>query len=133
MYDLLRTSGRIVSFSTKPVSILPRTYTNVEVTGVVGYTIAIGIEDITAKYQQIIPYIEGINTDFSKAEYVIIRHSDSNALEVLALAWIDEETIQTTSLVNRTIHLYNVDSAVDARLVKMLRRNGFTQFNIVNS
>ena len=131
-YDLLRMPGVVVSFDTKPTAILPMSYKNVEVVGMVNYAIAIGIEDVTAKYQQVIPYIPDINKDFSKVEYVIIRHN-SGELEVLALPWIAENTIQSTTIVNRVIKLFNIDSAADARIAKMLRLNGFTEFTIENA
>lgn len=128
-YDILRQPGRIITFATKPTSILPISYTNVEVVGIVGYSIALSIEDISAKYQQILPFIPDMNKDFSRAEYVIIRHNGGD-LEVLALAWIEESTITTTSVVNKKITLFNVHSAVDQQLAKMLRLNGFVDYVI---
>ena len=128
-YDILRQPGRIITFDTKPTSILPMRYTNVEVVGIVGYSIALSIEDISAKYQQILPFLPEMNKDFSRAEYVIIRHNGGQ-LEVLALAWIEESTIKTTSVVNKKITLFNVHSAVDQQLVKMLRLNGFVDYVI---
>lgn len=99
-YDILRQPGRIITFDTRPTSILPMRYTNVEVVGIVGYSIALSIEDINAKYQQILPFLPDISKDFSRAEYVIIKHNGGD-LEVLALAWIEESTITTTSVVTK--------------------------------
>lgn len=130
-YDVLRVPGRIVSFDTKPTSILPGKYRNVEVVGIVTFAIALTITDIAAKYQQVLPYIPDINKDFTKVEYVIVKQ-DNGTLEVLALPWIEEGTIQTTSVVNRRINLYNVDSGSDQRLAKMLKLNGFSNFTIEN-
>lgn len=128
-YDILKQPGRVVTFDTKPTSILPLRYTNVEVVGVVGYSIALSIEDISAKYQQILPFLPDMSKDFSRADYIIIKHNTGD-LEVLALAWIEESTIKTTSVVNRKITLFNVHSAVDSQLAKMLRLNGFSDFTI---
>lgn len=128
-YDILRQPGRIITFDTRPTSILPMRYTNVEVVGIVGYSIALSIEDINAKYQQILPFLPDVSKDFSRAEYAIIKHNGGD-LEVLALAWIEESTIQTTSVVTKKITLFNVHSAVDQQLVKMLRLNGFTDYMI---
>ena len=104
-------------------------YTNVEVVGIVCYSIALSIEDINAKYQQILPFLPDMSKDFSRAEYVIIKHNGGD-LEVLALAWIEESTITTTSVVTKKITLFNVHSAIDQQLVKMLRLNGFTDYQI---
>ena len=131
-FDLLRKANRVVSFDTVPTSILPRSYANVTALGVVGYAVAVGIEDITAKYQQMLPYVPDIDTDFSKAEYVIVRHN-SGDLEVLALAWIEEGTITTTSVINKQVTLYDVSSTDDAKIAKMLRLNGFPKFIITNA
>lgn len=128
-FDILRTPNRIVSFDTKPTAILPRRYTNVISLGVVGYSLAIGTEDITAKFQQLIPYVPDINPDFTKAEYVVIKHS-SGELEVLALPWIEEGTITTTSVINKQITLYDVASTDDAKISKTLRLAGFPKFII---
>ena len=128
-YDILRQPGRVITFDTRPTSILPLRYTNVEVVGIVGYAIALSIEDISAKYQQILPFLPDMNKDFARAEYVIIKHNGGD-IEVLALAWIEESTITTTSVVNKKITLFNVHSAVDQKIVKMLRLNGFTDYAI---
>lgn len=128
-FDILRVPNRIISFDTKPTSILPRAYTNVNTLGVVGYDVAIGIEDITAKYQQLIPYVPDINTDFTRAEYVIIKHNSGN-LEVVALSWIEEGTVKTTSVINKQITLFDVASTDDVKLAKALRLAGFPKFII---
>lgn len=128
-YDLLRHSGRIVSFSTVATALLPTEYIGVEVVAIAGYTIAIGIEDITAKYKQLEPYIEGISSDFTKAEYVIIKTANGD-LEVLALAWIVESSISTTEVANKRITIYNVDSTANIKLTKVLNNLGYTNFVI---
>lgn len=128
-YDILRQPGRVVTFGTKPTTILPTEYVNTEVVGVVGYQLAIAVEDVSAKYQQILPFIPDISKDFSRAEYVIVKHN-SGKLEVLALAWIEESTITSTSVVNKKIILFDVSSSVNERLAKMLRLNGFSNFII---
>lgn len=128
-FDILRTPNRVVSFDTVPTAILPRTYTNVTVVGIVGYAVAIGIEDITAKFQQLIPYINDINPDFTKAEYAIVKHN-TNELEVLALPWIEEGTIVTSSVINKVVTLYDVSSTDDVKISKMLRLAGFSKFMI---
>lgn len=128
-YDILKQPGRNVSFSTKPTTILPLEYTNVEVVGIVGYSMAISIEDVSAKYQQMIPFLPEMSKDFSRADYVVIKHN-SGQLEALALAWIEESTITTTSVTSKKVTLINVSSAADQKIAKMLRLNGFTDFTI---
>ena len=127
-YDLLRRSGVTVSFSTTPTAILPQTYTAVQVEGVLNYALAIGVDDITARYQQMMPYIEGIDSDFTKAEYVVIKHA-SGEREVLALAWIIESSIVSTEVRNKRVMIYGVDSLANqkiARALAMMQYNDFT-------
>lgn len=128
-YDLLREAGSVVSFSTEPTAILPHTYTAVKVEGVLSYKLAIGIEDITAKYQQMIPYIEGVDPDFTKAEYVVVSHQ-SGVSEVLALAWIIESSIKSTVTSNKRIILRNVDSLANQKIARVLAMLNYTDFTI---
>lgn len=128
-YDILRSTGKVVSFDTIPTAILPLKYTAVEVVGLVGYHIAISVEDVTAKYQQMIPYIEGISTDFTKAEYVIVKHN-SGALEVLAMDWIVESTISSSTIANKRVTLYDVDSTANIKITRALAMLGYKNFKI---
>lgn len=131
-FDALRQPGQVVSFDTKPTTILPVHYTNVKTCGVVGYDVAITIDDVSARYQQLLPFLPDINKDFTKADYLIIKHNTGN-LEVLALSWIEESTITSTSIVNRKIMLYGVQSTADEKIAKMLRLNGFPNYTIENA
>lgn len=128
-YDLLRQANNVVSFNTVATAILPTEYTAVKVESVSGYRVAIGIEDITAKYKQMQPYIDGINPDFTKAEYVIIEVENGD-LEVLALDWIVESSIKATQVSNKRITIYNADSTANVKLSKMLSLLGYKDFLI---
>lgn len=130
-YEILKTPGTTANFGLLPNSILPMSYTNVEVLGVVSHAIAMTVEDITAKYLQILPFIPGIESDFTKADYVIVKHQ-SGSLEVLALSWINESTITSSSTTNKLVKLWNVSDHDNLRIAKMLRLNGFTEFTIEN-
>lgn len=128
-YQYLRTPGVKVTFKTVTNPILPTDYTGVTVLGVIGYQIAITQEDITAKFQQMIAYLPDADKDFTKTEYVIIQHTSGDR-EILALPWIDEGSIETTQLVNKTIKLIGVKSTIDDDLAKLLRYRGIDNFTI---
>lgn len=130
-YDLLRTTGTSLSFAPKTNPILPAKYQNVITHGVTSYAIALGIEDIVAKYQQLLPYIPNINVDYSKAEYAIIEHT-SGVREVVALAWIEESTIQSSQRVNKILQLYDVPSTIDDKLIRSLGLLGITNYKLTD-
>lgn len=127
-YDLLRLPGNMVSFSTVSNPILPAQYQNVTVEGVVGYRVALGTEDISSKFLRVLPFVQ-MGTDPSKAEYVILTHT-SGEIEVLALAWIDEDTIVSTTNVNKIVTLSNVPSSMNEKIMKALRRIGIQNISI---
>jgi len=130
-YDLLRKPNQVISFQTKQSPYLPLKYTNVTTEGVVSYGIALSVEDISAKFQQMVTYYPELSTDPTKADFVIIRHN-SGEREVLALQWVDEDTIQSTQRVNKRIDLYGVDSTINERLIKMLKLLNVTDFKITD-
>ncbi len=130
-YELLRTPGISISFATKTNPVLPAKYQNVKSHGVLSYQLTLGIEDVAAKYQQVLPFIPDLNVDFAKAEYVVIEHSSSE-FEVLALGWIEETTIQSSQRVNKTIQLYDVPSTIDEKLGRSLRLLGINNFKIID-
>lgn len=130
-YDLLRIPGQTVSFQTKTNPILPSRYPNVQVVGIVSYEIASSIEDVASKYQQVLPYIDNLNVDFSKAEYVIVKQS-SGEKEIVALGWVEESTIQSSQRVNKRIDLFDVPSIIDDKLTKSLKMLGITNFKITD-
>lgn len=130
-YDLLRIPGVTLSFAPKTNPILPARYQNVKTHGVVSYTIALGVEDVVSKYQQILPHIPNINVDFSKAEYAIIEHT-SGEREALALAWIEESSIQSSTRVNKVLQLFDVPSTIDDKLIRSIKLLGITNYKLTD-
>lgn len=131
-YDILRIPQTMVSFNLRTQPILPSTYSNVVSLGVVGYPLTLGIEDVKAKYVQLLSVFPEMSPSFEKAEYVVIKHT-SGALEVLCTSWIDETTIVSSQNVTRVVRIYNVPTSIDNKLTMSLRLLGLQDFNISDS
>lgn len=119
----------IISFNTKPTTVLPSVYKNVVYEGKVGFRAASTMEDVASKHQQIRAVLPELSEDYTKLTYILITHQ-SGTNEVLALEWIDVSSITTSKSKQITITLFEVPDSQEEHIRKMLALNGFTNYTI---
>lgn len=122
-------TGAVVNFTTKNTTVLPQSYKNVTVEGVVSFAVASKLEDVVSKYMRILPHIPGMNADYTTAKYLIINHQNGES-EVLCLDWIEETTIELVSTTDIIIRIPNISSTAIYDLQRILALNGYSDFTI---
>lgn len=126
----LENIGKTISFEVYPSSKLGDKYRNVVLEGFLDYETAKLFDDINKLAVNVYPLLpEGTPKDYKQYKYVKVRHSN-NAVSVLALEWINLDTVVASKETIVTVQV-SVDTldAVD-RLRKTLQGSGFTNITI---
>ena len=128
-YNLLRTSGKVVSFNLKPNNLVPTKYDGVTCSGVVPFVIAAMIQDVRALYVQVAPTMENVPLEFENAEYLIFTYPNGER-GVIPLVFIDENSITTTDKITVLIEVANISSTLIPQINQSFNLLGIEDYKI---
>lgn len=122
--------GNTYSFNTLAPSLLGATFVNAKVIGIIGYDLAVTFTNVDLKQRAIYPLLpQGTVSDPKKYNYILFQ-TQSNINVVLALEWIDQNTIESVDLSTLEITVPNVSYSDSNKIREMLSLLGFSNFTI---
>lgn len=118
------------NFTTYVPSILKGVFKNQTVTGILTYSQASKIDDVATIHEQILSLLPN-GTPTSVADLTFISFmDDSNQVKVLAVEWIDINTVVEVSTGIITAYIPNASSTDVSEIRSFLAALGYTGFNI---
>ncbi len=122
--------GNTYSFNTLAPAVLGASFNNAKVIGVVGYEVAITMMNVDLKQRTIYPLLpSGTPSDPSKYTYLMLQ-TESNIKVVIAVEWIDINTVALVDSVTLEIIIPNVVSTDANEIRSMLTLLGYSGYTI---
>lgn len=123
--------GKKYTFNTLAPAILGPVYTKVKCNAVLDFSAALMFDNVEAKQRMVYPLLSDFDLPDrpEKYTYIVFEHSDKKK-SVLALEWIDLNSIYETEGVDLGIKVFNVTPTDATMLRQTLVSLGYTQFAI---
>lgn len=133
-YSLL-VPGNRVRFSTHAPALLGARFDDMDVTGVLTYSIATRLRDVTAKHNAVISSINvpGIPADAKDLTYISFTNRVTNEEVILATAWIDSTSIESLTNGKLIVEVGPTSTADVDRIRLTFQEMGYTTINFRNS
>lgn len=123
--------GNNYTFNTLAPAVLGASFINAKVIGIVGYDIAVTMMNIDLKQRAVYPMLPaGTPNDASKYTYLLLQ-TQSGSKTVIALEWIDQNTIQIVNSVTLEVTIPNANPTDAREVSQMLSLLGYSGFTIV--
>lgn len=121
--------NKTYNFNTLAPSALGGTYTNMCVKSIMSAQEAVKYRDIVTLHANMVVAIPGIPTNPSDCSFVLFETSDGEKI-VLAVEYIDVQTITEVTTLNIRIELPNLTITDNNIIRERLLELGYTNFNI---
>lgn len=123
--------GKKYTFNTLAPSVLGSVYTKVKCIAILDFNAALMFDNIEAKQRMVYPFIANSNILDRPEKYTfIVFETTEKTKAVLALEWVDLNSIKETEGVDINIKLFNVTPSDTVLMRQTLVSLGYTQFII---
>lgn len=127
--DVNNIVGKIVTFNLYATGVLPITYREVKVLGVVNADAAVGYADVVAQHAQIYSRLPtGTENNYAAYSYMLIRNANRDIIPI-GVPWVlgDIEVLESSQT---SVVFPNLSANQVRDLQYVLRSNGYTDFSI---
>lgn len=117
--------NKVYNFVTHAPSLFSDNFKKVKVIAIGGYDVAMKYTDVNIVQRQIYPYLPpGTPDDVKQYTYVILK-STSGITHVLAMAWIEESSIEEISSINIEVKVFDIDNTDEEKIIALLNSMGY--------